>query len=116
MGRTQIESPAKLLLIYIDETDTWGSSRVPLYEAIVEKLFELGIDGATVHSGIMGYGANRRLHKKRLFGVTDDRPVLISAIDSEARLRAVLPELKRMVAEGLMFLVDGEVINGEVIA
>jgi len=110
MERPQVEPPAKLLLIYIDETDTWGNSKIPLYEAIVEKLFELGIDGATVHSGIMGYGANRRLHKKRLFGVTDDRPVLVSAVDNEARIRAVLPALKQMVAEGLMLLVDGEVI------
>jgi PII-like signaling protein len=106
----RIEPPAKLLLIYIDETDTWGESRVPLYEAIVEKLIELGVDGATVHTGIMGYGANRRLHKKRLFGVTDDRPVTISVIDGEARLRAALPALKEMVKEGILFLVDGEVI------
>jgi PII-like signaling protein len=81
------EKEAALLLIYIDETDTWGDSRVPLYEAIVEKLFELGIDGATVQTGIMGYGANRRVHRKRLFGVTDDRPVIISAVDGEHRLR-----------------------------
>lgn len=106
----RIEPPAKLLLIYVDETDTWGNSRMPLYEAIVEKLFELGIDGATVNAGVMGFGANRRLHKKRLFGVTDDKPVTISVVDNEMRLRAALPELKRMVAEGLMFLVDGEVI------
>jgi PII-like signaling protein len=106
----RIEPPAKLLLIFIDETDTWGDSRMPLYEAIVKTLFELGIDGATVHTGIMGYGVNRRLHKKRLFGVTDERPVTISAIDNEARLRTALPKLKQMVAEGIMFLVDGEVI------
>jgi|SRR5688572_21556137 uncharacterized protein len=106
----RIEPPAKLLLIYVDETDTWGNSRMPLYEAVVEKLFELGIDGATVNAGVMGFGANRRLHKKRLFGVTDDKPVTISVVDNETRLRTALPALKRMVAEGLMFLVDGEVI------
>ena len=106
----RIELPSKLLLIFIDETDTWGDSRVPLYEAIVEKLVESGIDGATVHSGIMGFGANRRPHKKGLFGVTDDRPVTILVVDNEARLRAVLPAIKDMVKEGLIFLVDGEVI------
>lgn len=106
----RIEAPAKLLLIFIDETDTWGESRVPLYEAIVEKLYESGIDGATVHSGIMGFGANRRMHRKRLFGVTDDRPITITVIDTEAKLRAVLPKLSEMVVEGLLFLVDGEVV------
>jgi uncharacterized protein len=106
----RIEAPAKLLLIFVDETDTWGESRVPLYEAIVERLYEWGIDGATVHSGIMGFGANRRMHKKGLFGVTDDRPITISVVDTEAKLRAILPKLKEMVTEGLLFLVDGEVV------
>lgn len=101
---------AALLLIYIDETDTWGDARIPLYEAIVQKLFDLGIDGATVHLGIMGFGANRRVHRKRLFGVTDDRPVTISAVDEEARLREVLPALRSMVKEGRLFLVPGELI------
>lgn len=104
------ESPAALLLIYIDETDTWGDSHVPLYEAIVEKLFEFGIDGATVHTGIMGYGANRRLHRKRLFGVTDDRPVTISAVDTQLRLRDALRTIRPMVREGLVFLVPGEIV------
>ncbi len=106
----RIEAPAKMLLIFIDETDTWGKSRVPLYEAIVEKLYESGIDGATVHSGIMGFGANRRMHRKRLFGVTDDRPITITVVDTEAKIRAVLPQLSEMVVEGLLFLVDGEVV------
>jgi PII-like signaling protein len=101
---------AALLLIYIDETDTWGDARIPLYEAIVQKLFDLGIDGATVHLGIMGFGANRRVHRKRLFGVTDDRPVTISAVDDEDRLREVLPALRSMVKEGRLFLVPGELI------
>lgn len=107
----RIEPPAKLLLIYVDETDTWGESRVPLYEAIVQVLYDLDVDGATVHTGIMGYGANRRMHKKRLFGVTDERPVTISVVDSEASIRAALPKIRHMVAEGVIFLVDGEVIE-----
>lgn len=105
------EARAALLLIYIDETDTWGHARVPLYEAIVEKLFGLGVDGATVQTGIMGYGANRRLHRKRLFGVTDDRPVTISVVDTEQRLREALPEIKPMIQEGLVFLVPGEIVR-----
>lgn len=105
-----VPAPAALLLIYVDETDTFGDTRIPLYEAIVEKLFELGIDGATVHIGVMGYGANRRLHRKGLFGVTDDRPVTISAIDTDARLRAALPAIRPMVAEGLVFLTPGEIV------
>ncbi len=106
-----MDAPAKMMLIFLDETDRWGESRAPLYEAIVETLFQSGIAGATVHNGIMGFGANLYLHRKRLFGVTDERPVTITVIDSETKLRAVLPRLRTMVQEGLIFLVDGEVLH-----
>lgn len=106
-----MDAPVKMMLIFVDETDTWGESRVPLYEAIVELLMQAGISGATVNTGIMGFGTNRQMHRKRLFGVTDERPVTITAIDNEARLRAVLPQLESMVGEGLVFLVDGEVLH-----
>lgn len=106
----KIAPPAKLLLIYVDETDVWGDARVPLYEAIVRRLFEHGIAGATVQHGIMGYGATHRLHQKRLFGIADDRPVTISVIDNETRIREILPTIRQMVTEGMVFLTDGEVI------
>ena len=61
--------PVKMMLIFVDETETLGGSRVPLYEGIVEFLLHAGISGATVHTGIMGFGANRQMHRKGLFGV-----------------------------------------------
>lgn len=103
-------TPAALLLIYVGETDTWGEARIPLYEAIVEKLLAAGIDGATVNTGVMGYGANRRLHRKRLFGVADDRPVTISAVDTEQRLREAFEAVRPMVGAGLAFLAPGEIL------
>jgi len=106
-----MQAPVKMMLIFLDETDTWGESRVPLYEAIVESLMHAGISGATVHNGIMGFGANRQLHRKRLFGVTDERPVTITVIEQEDKLRAVLPKLQGMIREGLVFLVDGELLH-----
>lgn len=106
-----MQAPVKMMLIFLDETDTWGESRVPLYEAIVESLMQAGISGATVNNGIMGFGANRQLHRKRLFGVTDERPVTITVIENEARLRGVLPRLQTMIQEGLVFLVDGELLH-----
>ena len=57
----RIEPPAKLLLIYIDETDTWGESRVPLYEAIVEKLNDAlvrALESETVRENLLDLGAS----------------------------------------------------------
>ncbi len=101
-------SAAKLLLIYFDETDEW--EQMPLYEAVVKRLLQLGIAGATVNTGIMGFGSHQRLHGKRLFGVADDRPVTVTVIDAEDKLRAAIPEIRLLVQEGLMVLVDAEVV------
>lgn len=105
-----MKPPIKLLLIYLDETDLWQEG-IPLYEGIVRRLHQLNVAGATVHIGIMGFGSHHKVHRKRLFGVSDDRPVTISVIDEEARLRAVLPEVRTLLKEGLMLLLDAELID-----
>lgn len=98
-----------MLMIYLDETDTAGD--VPLYEAIVRRLVRLEVAGATVHAGIMGYGSQHHVHRKRLFGVSDDRPVTITAIDTEDKIRAAAAEIRPMVSEGLLALVDVEIVS-----
>jgi PII-like signaling protein len=100
--------PIKLLLIYVAENDTWGQT--PLYEAIVRRLRQLGVSGATVNVGIMGFGSHQKVHHRRLFGISDDRPVTISVLDGEAKLREVLPEIRGMVQEGLFVMLDAELI------
>lgn len=47
-----------LLRIFIGESDRWHG--VPLYEAVVTKARELGLAGATVLRGPMGFGASSR--------------------------------------------------------
>ena len=101
--------PVKMLLIYVDETDLWETGT--LYEAIVRRLRQLGVSGATVQTGIMGFGSHGKVHHKRLFGISDDRPVIITVVDSEALIRHVLPEIRAMVREGLMVLLDAEVVE-----
>src|SRR5882757_963833 len=96
---------AKMLMVFCDETDLWkGEER--LYAAIVRKLHRSGIAGATVLNGLMGYGVHKRIHKKGLFGVSDESPILILAIDEEEKLRSVLSQIVPMVKEGLINLVD----------
>src|SRR5215510_12011557 len=99
----------KQLQIFIEDTDKWEGD--PLSEAIVRLLHKRGIAGATVWHGVMGYGVGGRIHRKGLFGVTDERPVIITAIDSEKSLRAVLAEILPMVKEGLVALSDTEVFE-----
>jgi PII-like signaling protein len=104
-----VKAPVKMLLIYLDDTDLWHAQ--PLYEAIVKRLRQAGMAGATVQHGIMGFGSHMKVHQKRLFGISDDKPVIITVVDQEPKLREILPEIREMVKEGLMVIVDAEVIK-----
>jgi PII-like signaling protein len=100
--------PVKALLAFFDATDEWEGS--PLHEELVRQLERHGIAGATVLSGIMGYGIHRRIHRKGLFGVVDNKPVTLVAIDSEEKLRQALPSIRPMIREGIVVMLDAEVI------
>ena len=52
-----------------------------------------------------------RVHRQRLFGVSDDRPVAIIAVDKAERIRAVVPEIRQLVQEGLITVTAVEVIS-----
>lgn len=105
-----MNGPMKMLVILVDETDMWED--LPLYEALCRRLVQLNAPGATVQAGIMGYGSHGHIHRKRLFGVPDDRPVSIMVVDEERNLREkLIPALRPMVEEGLVFLMDVEVIG-----
>ncbi len=100
-----------MLLIFFDESDTWGDPRIPLYEAVVRVLLDEGVAGATVLRGVLGYGAAHKLTQDILSGSSADRPVAVVSIDREEKLRAVLPRLQPMITEGLVFLASGEVLH-----
>jgi PII-like signaling protein len=105
----KLEGSAKMIRIYIGEDDRWEGE--PLHEAIVKKLRMMDIAGATVYKGVMGYGAQQRLHKPGWLGLSTDLPVMISVIDREEKVRGVIPMLDEMVDEGLVVLSDVEIIK-----
>ncbi|MGC2248222.1 MAG: DUF190 domain-containing protein, partial [Terriglobales bacterium] len=64
------EGKAKMMRIYIGENDKWNDK--PLHEAIVNGLRAHDIAGVTVYRGILGYGANRRIHKDAKLSLSHD--------------------------------------------
>jgi hypothetical protein len=104
----RIEGTALLARIYLGESDTWHGR--PLYEAIVHRLRERGIAGATVLRGIEGYGASARIHTTRILRLSEDLPVLVEVVDREDRLREVLPEIDAMIGGGLITVERVEVV------
>lgn len=105
----RIEGQGKLLRIFIGESDTWHGR--PLYEAIVRRLREEGLAGATVLRGIEGFGAHSRLHTARILRLSEDLPLLIEVVDNMEAIESVLPILDEMVSEGLVTMENVEIIT-----
>jgi uncharacterized protein len=105
----KLEGEGSLLRIYLGEQDKWQHH--PLYEAIVLKAREMGLAGATVLRGPMGYGANSHMHTAKILRLSEDLPVLIEIVDKEDRINAFLPELDKMLGDGLVTLEKVHVIR-----
>src|SRR5438876_4765599 len=104
-----IVGPAKLLRIYIGESDKWHGK--PLASAIVGRLRQEGIAGATVTRAVEGFGANSRIHTARVLRLSEDLPLVIEVVDRAERLEQVLPIIDEMVGDGLVTLSDVEVVH-----
>jgi PII-like signaling protein len=96
----KIGQAGQLLRVFIGESDVCEGQ--PLFRAIVLKARELGLCGATVLRGAMGYGANSRMHTTRLLELSTDLPILIEIVDSAEKINALLPFLDQVVKEGLI--------------
>ena len=105
----KIEGQAKLLRIYIGETDRWHGQ--PLYMAILLKAREMGLAGGTVFRGIAGYGANSVIHTANILRLSEDLPIVIEIVDTDEKIQAFLPVLDEMVKEGLILLREVEVVR-----
>lgn len=104
----KIEGDALMLRIHIGEADRWHGR--PLHEAILARLLERGMAGATVLRGIEGFGHNAHLHTSKILRLSEDLPIVIDVIDAADRIRAILPELDEMVADGLITIQPIEVV------
>jgi uncharacterized protein len=96
----KIPENGSLLRVFIGESDRWHHR--PLYEAIVLKARELGLAGATVLRGPMGFGANSRLHTTKILRLSEDLPLIIEIVDAQEKIDAFLPHIDEMVKEGLV--------------
>jgi uncharacterized protein len=103
------EGKAKLMRIFVGENDKWSDK--PLYKALIESMRANDIAGVTVYQGILGYGANRRIHKDSALHLSHDRPMMLSIVETEEKLQAYFPVLDQMVQQGLVVLSDVDIIK-----
>lgn len=99
----------KMMRIYLGEDDELNGE--PLYHAIVKRLHDLGIRGATVNRGIEGYGRAGAIHRAKRFVVSGDLPITIVSTDEEEKILRALPEIASMLQDGMINLMDVDVIE-----
>ena len=104
---------AKLLRIFVGESDKLGQQ--PLYEAIVFEAKKQSLSGATVTRGIMGFGANSKVHTAKLFEISSDLPLVIEIVDTEEKIREFTKIVEQLFEQtksgGLITIEKAEVIR-----
>ncbi len=98
----------KVLSIYLGEADRHGHK--PLYRELVEVLHRLGVRGATVIRGIEGYGRKGQIHLASVLRLSEDLPVVIQVLESEEKVREILPVVEDLVQDGVIAVQDAELV------
>jgi uncharacterized protein len=96
----ELDEQAVRLKIYLGESDRFEGK--PAYQAVVQRMRERGLWGATVTRGIYGYGKKSRLHTASVLRLSEDLPIVVEAVDSEKKILALVPEISEMVKGGLI--------------
>lgn len=97
-----IEGEQVLVRIFIGESDQWHHR--PLHMALLERLRQEGFAGATVTRAVAGFGARSVIHTAQILRLSEDLPMIVEVVDSEAQVDRLKPILDEMVAEGLVTL------------
>ena len=101
-------TPAVKLTAYV--SDSIRYEHKPLFEAILELLHHEGISGATVSHGTAGYGADKQLHTIKILRLSNDLPVIVTAIDTREKIESVIPKLDAMIGKGLVTTEDVQIV------
>lgn len=94
-----LTSNALRVQVIVGETDKIGHT--PRATAILDLLHREGAAGCTVTRGHAGFGADRRVHTATILDVSTDLPMIITWIDTPARVEQLLPRVLELAGSGL---------------
>ena len=82
----------------------------PLYEWLVERARCLGLAGATVLRGRMGFCRGGRLLVERMWSLSQEVPVIVEVVDSLRAVESLLRDAAPYLGEGLVTLERAHVL------
>jgi len=95
-------SEGTLLRIFIGDSDRHDGQ--PLYKVLVQRAHAMGLAGATVLHGPLGFGRHSRMHTAKLAELSSDLPIVIELVDTDEAIRGFMREVDALVQEGLVTL------------
>jgi PII-like signaling protein len=96
-----MEGEQTLMRIFLGERDRVHGR--PLADVLVELFRAEGFAGATVLRGTQGFGAHSRtVHRDSILRLSEDLPVVLEVVDTEEKIRGILPRLEEMMGGGLI--------------
>jgi len=95
-----IDGEQVLVRIFIGESDRWHHQSAHL--ALLERLRKEGFAGATVFRGVAGFGARSVLHTANLLRLSEDLPIVIEVVDTQAHADHLIGIFDEMQVEGLV--------------
>lgn len=78
--------------------------RKPLYETIVARAREQGLQGATVTRGIIGFGRKRKIRTTKILVLSESLPLTIEIVDTADRIQTFIDDFLSNIPDVLMTL------------
>ena len=104
-----LPNAALLLRIYLGETEHAGSH--PLYESLVMKEREMGLAGATVLRGPMGFGHSGKIHSAKILDLSHNLPLVLEIVDTRPKIEAYLDAVGELLVSTLVTMENVRVIQ-----
>jgi len=98
----ELPRDALLLRIFVGEADEHAGE--PKFRKIVLQAREMGLAGATVLRGPLGFGRSSLLHASDTLRVSMDLPIVIEIVDTEDKVQDFLAKVEEVVKGDLITL------------
>jgi uncharacterized protein len=93
----EINENAKRLRIYVSNTDLYKHE--PLYQFLARTARELGMSGATIYKGVMGYGTSSDLVPPSFWEFAEKVPVTLEIVDTADKIKDFLATTEPLLSE-----------------
>jgi PII-like signaling protein len=85
-----------------------------LADALVDVFADHQFETSVLLRGAEGFGLTQRVRSQRLLTLSEDLPVVAVAVDSLERITAAMPQVRELVANGLITLERARLLTGPV--